>query len=542
MLRCCCCYLVHALLLTSLTSSSQWSPQRHTDAIILRFHGNKDHVSRRRRSRQLGNRRFGTIDASKSAFVALSRGGADETLIKKVKHNDVDDHKRRLDDALVRAVDEILRRSLTEGTTITSTMPRIDIVYTGLDRVYSNNVDEVIANSTITREYVRKFVDVAIKYMWDVRYRKKIMEITRDGSSSSSSSSLLSDPCSSWYEIVVDIWQSSAWTRIRPTTTPILSMEFRHQLNAMLATAILHAEESLMDMESEMDDCFLIQEEEEQEEVMEKDDIKRKIPLMPLFGDRVNAIVDDISLTFSSFMEQHTDVLSETEKVLVNDERIRVLKKVLLGRTSGKESCVQRLYNLHLQGLRDYFGRRYEVELTSGGNDPVTSLDTGDVCALWKSRQRDAARKAWEGFDSAASASIPQICQPPNGELCDVEECAGVFSFVEALRGLLEDMQDATTAFGFDDEEELEDFVHLKKNGQGDSVDDYSPKERMGLRQLLKSIKGKFRKRGPSRWYERLAAKAFVIGVNYVQGWIVLQTLRRESRRRDLAMPKFPLF
>ena len=153
MLRCCCCYLVHALLLTSLTSSSQWSPQRHTDAIILRFHGNKDHVSRRRRSRQLGNRRFGTIDASKSAFVALSRGGADETLIQRVKHNVVDDHKRRLDDALVRAVDEILRRSLTEGTTITSTMPNIDIVYTGLDRVYSNNVDEVIANSTITREY-----------------------------------------------------------------------------------------------------------------------------------------------------------------------------------------------------------------------------------------------------------------------------------------------------------------------------------------------------------------------------------------------------
>ena len=94
MLRCCCCYLVHALLLTSLTSSSQWSPQRHTDAIILRFHGNKDHVSRRRRSRQLGNRRFGTIDASKSAFVALSRGGADETLIQRVKHNVVDDHKR----------------------------------------------------------------------------------------------------------------------------------------------------------------------------------------------------------------------------------------------------------------------------------------------------------------------------------------------------------------------------------------------------------------------------------------------------------------
>jgi hypothetical protein len=245
-------------------------------------------------------------------------------------------------------------------------------------------------------------------------------------------------------------------------------------------------------------------------------------------------------------VEQHTDVLSETDKILINDERIRVLKQVLLG-FSGEEMCIQRLYNLHLQGLRDYFGRQYEVALTKSSiDDPVTSLDTGDARALWKSRQRNAAREAWEGFDSAASASIPQICQPPNGELCDVEECAEVFSFVEALRGLLEDMQDATTALGFDDEEGLDDIVHLGMDGQGDAVDDYSQLQpttkRMGLRQLLKRIKGKFAKRGPSRWYERLAAKAFVIGVNYVQGWIVLQTLRREARRRDLAMPKFPLF
>jgi hypothetical protein len=235
--------------------------------------------------------------------------------------------------------------------------------------------------------------------------------------------------------------------------------------------------------------------------------------------------------------------LTETDKILINDERIRVLKQVLLG-FSGEEMCIQRLYNLHLQGLRDYFGRQYEVALTSSSiDDPVTSLDgIGDARPLWKSRQRNAARVAWEGFHSAASASIPQICQPPNGELCDVEECAEVFSFVEALRGLLEDMQDATTTLGID---ELDDIVHLGMDGQGDAVDNSQLQpttKRMGLRQLLKRIKGKFAKRGPSRWYERLAAKAFVIGVNYVQGWIVLQTLRREARRRDLAMPKFPLF
>ena len=67
-------------------------------------------------------------------------------------------------------------------------------------------------------------------------------------------------------------------------------------------------------------------------------------------------------------------------------------------------------------------------------------------------------------------------------------------------------------------------------------------KTRIGLRQIVKRIQAKVQKRGPTRWYERLAAKVFVIGVNYVQGWIALQSLRREARRRDLAMPKFPLF
>lgn len=544
----CCCYLVQALLLTSSASSSQWSPPQLNGI---------DYVSLRRRSRQLGNRRLSTIDASKSFVALLSRGGADaaiyareeekvdykstsvqdesmmesefsslsvvkETLVRKEEYYGVD-HKRRLDDALVRAVDEILRSSMSDGTT-TCTMPKIDIVHV------NNRVDGVVANQTISSEYVRNFVDVAINYTWDARYRKK-MKIAHDR-----------DPCpSSRYEIVVDITQSLAYERIRPT--PItMSMEFRRKLNAILAAVISRADESLTELESEMDDCFLIQDEEDEELINNG----RTHP-MPLFSDRVNAIVDDVSSTFASFVVQHTDIMSETEKAYVHDERIRVLEQVLFGSTSDREeSCVQRLFNLHLQSLRDYFGWRYEVALTSSGNDHVMSDGGDDARTLWKSRQRDAAREAWEGFDSAVSASIPRICQPPNRELYDVETREGVFSFVEALRGLLEDMQDATTALGFDDEEGLDDIVHLRMDGQGDAVNDYSQLQsttkRMGLRQVLKSIKGKFGKRGPSRWYERLAAKAFVIGVNYVQGWIVLQTLRREARRRDLAMPKFPLF
>ena len=67
-------------------------------------------------------------------------------------------------------------------------------------------------------------------------------------------------------------------------------------------------------------------------------------------------------------------------------------------------------------------------------------------------------------------------------------------------------------------------------------------KPRVGLRQVIKNLKAKIQKRGPAKWYERLALKALVIGVNYVQGWIVLQALRREAMKRDRDMPKFPLF
>jgi hypothetical protein len=186
----------------------------------------------------------------------------EETLIKQEEYNDFDDHKRRqLDDALVRAVDKILHRTLTDGNTTPKIMPKIDIAYVN----NNNSGDEVANNPEISSEYVRNFVDVATSRLWDARYRKT-MEIAHDGSSSSSSSSsLLSDPNSSRYEIVVDITQSLAHVRIRPTTK-IMSMEFRRKLNTMLATAISRADKSLMEMESEMDDCFLIQDEDDEEE------------------------------------------------------------------------------------------------------------------------------------------------------------------------------------------------------------------------------------------------------------------------------------
>ena len=153
-----------------------------------------------------------------------------------------------------------------------------------------------------------------------------------------------------------------------------------------------------------------------------------------------------------------------------------------------------------------------------------------------KSQRQNAARQAEEGFMKAAFGSIPKICQHPEGELCD--ELGVIYSCVEALRGLLEDLYEVTSTRGLE-EEEWEDIMGASVE---DSNDVEQIKSRVGLRQLIKNMKAKMQKRGPAKWYERFAAKVFVIGVNYIQGWIVLQALRREATKRDIAMPKFPLF
>ena len=43
-------------------------------------------------------------------------------------------------------------------------------------------------------------------------------------------------------------------------------------------------------------------------------------------------------------------------------------------------------------------------------------------------------------------------------------------------------------------------------------------------------------------WYKKLVARALMLGVNYGQGWLALQGIKRAARERDENLPKFPLF
>lgn len=155
-------------------------------------------------------------------------------------------------------------------------------------------------------------------------------------------------------------------------------------------------------------------------------------------------------------------------------------------------------------------------------------------------RRRKAARYAEEQFMKASVESIPQICKNPEGELND--DIVGMFSCVEALGGLLEDMEEVTATHVIEENEwrDITSGHEEESNGGMDSL--AISHSRLGLRQLIKRVLNKVKRHGPARWYERMAVKVLVIGVNYVQGWLVLQALRREAKKRDMEMPKFPLF
>ena len=190
---------------------------------------------------------------------------------------------------------------------------------------------------------------------------------------------------------------------------------------------------------------------------------------------------------------------------------------------------ISRLFRLQLDRLRDHFGLWYESYLQASMGSEADER--------WSAKRQQAAKKAEEGFMKAAFGAIPSSCQHPDGELW--EQTSDVFGCVESLRGLLEDMYDATSVLGLE-QEEWESIATSDAELKG--IEGVPTPKRRSLRQVVKDIKKRLQQGGPSKWYGRLAFKVVPLLVNYVQGWIILQTLRREAQKRDQRMPKFPMF
>ena len=185
------------------------------------------------------------------------------------------------------------------------------------------------------------------------------------------------------------------------------------------------------------------------------------------------------------------------------------------------DSGLRHLFELQLQSLREYYGRRYEAVLDEILDNPTNGDETRS-----KEKQEAiltaAAQRAAEGFRTAASNAMPALCQ--DGAI--LEDLDFSIRVTRDLNGLLQDMIE-TTKSRQELEEDWDDAATVKVEEEN-NVDESGKIQRQ--------------RKGPAKWYEKIAARALVLGVNYLQGWLALQQLRKAAADRDKAMPKFPLF
>jgi hypothetical protein len=182
---------------------------------------------------------------------------------------------------------------------------------------------------------------------------------------------------------------------------------------------------------------------------------------------------------------------------------------------------VQRLFETQLHSLREYYGKRYELVL-----DELANEDTSDSLSdSEKEKKRvkqdailtDAAKRAKEGFEIAAKNAIPSILTQ------DVKLLKGFerdYFSEPVLNGLLRDMIQTTST-----RQEVDEMWN-----DVNSIDD--PSETSPEEKRPRAIK----------WYEKVFARCLVFGVNYLQGWLAWQALRKTATDREKMMPKFPLF
>jgi len=210
---------------------------------------------------------------------------------------------------------------------------------------------------------------------------------------------------------------------------------------------------------------------------------------------------------------------------IISFSHITAKRNEMMLRLAGNDG-VRRLFLHQLQSLREYYGRRYEAfldEIADEEYHDANSIINDDETEHQKKREKknalltDAATRATEGFRVAAQNAIPNICK--EGAL--LQNAGGEYSYVSALEGLVRDIISSTQRL--QDEWDKADMWE-----DNDGTEASSMENRNG--------------RGPSKWYEKLAARALVLGVNYLQGWFALQGIRKAAQERDRNMPKFPLF
>eukprot|EP00934_Nitzschia_sp_Nitz4_P002261 Nitzschia sp. Nitz4//scaffold13_size275219//225758//226444//NITZ4_000912-RA/size275219-processed-gene-0.163-mRNA-1//-1//CDS//3329536128//2261//frame0 len=214
------------------------------------------------------------------------------------------------------------------------------------------------------------------------------------------------------------------------------------------------------------------------------------------------SLEDAQTMPMLDFGKQANSILTTAYKELhqlPEDERCTALSPLV--------QEIQRLYEDHLQALRDYYGRRYETFLTTSSVGGRNSKHQADRCI--------------EGFQAAARHAVPKLCQE-RGPL----ETLASFQSVSTLQGLVQDMMDTTE---WQETDEL--LMQVETNQQEGDTETFQPDT--WLRRTVRRVKP---------WAKKIASRVLVLSVNYVQGWLALQALRQAAMERDREMPKFPLF
>lgn len=183
---------------------------------------------------------------------------------------------------------------------------------------------------------------------------------------------------------------------------------------------------------------------------------------------------------------------------------------------------VSALYVEYLRFIRDRCGSEWEKVLDrtkfcqKRHQKHSEEGQKGFLFLLPFNRLEMAERNMVQRFRKAAEHSIPLLARPGaiyHGKIdCDYETM---------VAGL---------------EKDLDDIAQIRRDtdppidgaGEGDEEDTGS---------LSQFLNGKV-----PRWAQRLCAKALVVGVNYLQGWLAWQGVKRAALQRERVMPKFPLF
>jgi hypothetical protein len=176
---------------------------------------------------------------------------------------------------------------------------------------------------------------------------------------------------------------------------------------------------------------------------------------------------------------------------------------------------VSTLYEDQIRSLRNYYGQRYEDVLLK--SSMLSNREKAER------QNADAAQRMLQEFQVAAKNAIPRL----DSSLMGGEDISLLFNYSKDLQGLIQDMMDAT--------ERVQDDKDLTALLQSD-VDDDEKGDRRG-RFFLPG-----RNIQIPKWVERIAARALVFGVNYVQGWLAWQGIKHAALEREKKQPKFPLF